>query len=102
MASAGTVGTEQVHNGAAVAGQRFNFAISDTGMVVVSNQALDSTPYSCELMVLRRAFSNNDADYVEMQPPLILDNDNNYQILATGEYSLRVTTSADIIVAVTQ
>lgn len=102
MSTAGTVNTEEVHNGAATAGQIFKFAIADTGMVVVSNQALDATVYSCELLALRRTFTNADADYVPMMPSLVLDNDNNYQILATGDYAVRVTTSADIIVAVTQ
>lgn len=95
-----TVSIEQLHSGPAVTGQLFKFEAPETAMVVVTNQNLDAVVYSCELLALRRNFSGSNDDYVPLKPNLVFDNDNNYQVVPTGSYAVKVTTSADIVVVV--
>lgn len=93
----------EVKNGPATAGEIYNFEILEVGKLVVSNQVVDSgIPYSCQLMTLRKTFSNLDSDYVVMTPEIPLDNANNYQTLGAGKYAVKIATSADIIIAVEQ
>jgi len=90
----------QIHSGVTSVGQIIKFPIEDTGILIVSNQNLDTTVYSSSLMVLRRDASASDADYVAMTPTLLLNNDNNYQILSTGSYALKFSTSTNVIISV--
>ena len=96
-----TTTIEEIKNGPAVVGEILKFTIETTGKVVATNQVVDSgLTYELALMTLRKTFTNADSDYAVMTPQIPLNKDNNYQILGPGQYAVKVTTAADIIVAV--
>lgn len=91
----------EVKNGTTTANELVRFTIESSGHVVISNQNNDATPFAGLLMAKRSVTGTADTDYVELKPDIVFNNNNNYQVLTPGEYAIKITTAADIIVAVT-
>ena len=94
--------TIEVHNGPVEPAQLIEFQIEKTGIVLVSNQNGDAQTFSLELLSTRRNMPEQASDYATVRPLIPFDNDNNYQVLTTGFYALRVLTANNIIVVITE
>lgn len=91
----------EVKNGSTTVNELVRFTIENSGHVVISTQNNDATAFAGLLMARRSIVGNADSDYVELKPDIVFNNNNNYQVLTPGEYAIKITTAADIIVAVT-